>query len=76
MKQYCRYCANCHYGDVVWCDAKEKTMSENTAKTVNRCKDFIFNEIDVFGDLDKRYKPREPVMKQCDGQMDLFGEGR
>ena len=28
MKQYCRYCANCIYGDVVWCDELEKEISE------------------------------------------------
>lgn len=74
MKQYCRYCAHAHYGDVVWCDTKEKTIPDSTAKTENHCKDFSFNEIDVFygGDMDKKYKPREPVMKQCEGQVSLF----
>ena len=58
MKQYCRYCSNCIVGDAVYCEALNKTMSEEKAKRVNRCKQFIFNEIDVF-DLDKRYKPRK-----------------
>ena len=31
MKQYCRYCANCIYGDVVWCDELEKEISEASA---------------------------------------------
>ena len=53
MKQYCRYCANCIYGDVVQCDKINKMMSESQAKTVNHCKHFVFNEIDVF-DLDKK----------------------
>ena len=52
-------------------------MSESTAKAVNNCKDFLFNEIDVFyeGDMNKVYKPREPKKKQCDGQIELFGKG-
>lgn len=44
MKQYCRYCANCIYGDVVWCDELEKVISEASAKTVNHCKHFVFCE--------------------------------
>lgn len=73
MKQYCRYCSNCHCGDVVYCDVKQKTMSEEKAKRVNHCRDFDFCELDVFydGDMDKVYKPREPKQKQCDGQMRL-----
>ncbi len=77
MKQYCRYCSHCHYGDAVYCDAKRKTMPESRAKSVNNCKDFDFNEIDVFyaGDMNKVYKPRELKQKQCDGQVSLFGKG-
>lgn len=58
MKQYCRYCSNCIVGDAVYCETLKMTMTEEKAKRVNRCKQFIFNEIDVF-DLDKRYKPRK-----------------
>ena len=69
MKQYCRYCVNCIYGDVVWCDELNKTMSESKAKAVNNCKHFVFNEIDVF-DLDKKYKPR--AAKPVDNSLTLF----
>lgn len=58
MKQYCRYCNHCINGDAVYCEALNKTMSEEKAKRLNRCKEFVFNEIDVF-DLEKRYKPRK-----------------
>lgn len=58
MKQYCRYCSNCIVGDAVYCETLNKTMSEEKAKRLNRCKEFVFNEIDVF-DLEKRYKPRK-----------------
>lgn len=69
MKQYCRYCANCVYGDVVWCSELRKIMSEASAKTVNHCNHFVFNEIDVF-DLDKKYKPR--AEKPVDNSPTLF----
>lgn len=76
MKQYCRYCGHAVCGDHIgiWCEEKEKEYSAASAKTENQCKDFIFNEIDVFfcGDPDKKYKPRVPVMKQCEGQASLF----
>lgn len=74
MKQYCRYCAHCHYADGVYCDVKNEQITESKAKAVNQCKDFVFNEIDVFyeGDMTKVYKPRKPKKKQCDGQMRLF----
>jgi len=40
-------------------------MSESTAKTVNKCKDFIFNSIDALGgDLDKKYKPRKEKVNE------------
>ena len=58
MKRYCRYWSNCIVGDAVYCEALNKTMSEEKAKRVNHCKEFVFNEIDVF-DLKKRYKPRK-----------------
>lgn len=69
MKQYCRYCTNCVYGDCVYCSELRKIMSESSAKTVNNCKHFIFNEIDVF-DFNKVYKPRKA--KQEDKQLSLF----
>lgn len=60
MKQYCRYCACCVYGDVVWCEEFKKIISLSSAKTINHCKHFVFCEIDALsGDLQKKYKPRE-----------------
>lgn len=77
MKQYCRYCANCVYGDCVWCDELNKVISESTAKSVNHCKSFIFNPIDAFNpfnalDETKRYKPREKQVISKDIQPTLF----
>lgn len=73
MKQYCRYCAYCVYGDVVWCDKLDKIISLSSAKAVNHCKHFVFNEIDALsGDLSKKYKPRKE--KQKDNQLLLFQE--
>ena len=48
MKQYCRYCAHCVYGDAIYCSKKDITMSEQEAKRMNKCKDFSFCKIDVF----------------------------
>ena len=73
MKQYCRYCANCIYGDVVWCDELEKVISEASAKTVNHCKHFVFCEGDVFNPLHK-YKPMQKREKIDNGQLELFEE--
>lgn len=57
MKQYCRYCAWCSYGDAVYCDVYGKTMSEQSAKRVNKCSHFKFNSADVF-DPERIYRPR------------------
>ena len=71
MKQYCRYCTNCIYGDVVYCEELEKIMAYSSAKKVNHCKHFVFNEIDALGgDLNKVYKPR--AEKNYDNQPELF----
>ena len=74
MNQYCRYCAYCigetDYVNVSWCSAKQKAMSSNTAKTINHCKEFIFNPIDAFNVENGRYKPREK--KVDNGQGTLF----
>lgn len=74
MNQYCRYCAYCigetDYVNVSWCEAKQKEMSSNTAKTINHCKEFIFNPIDAFNVENGRYKPREK--KVDNGQGSLF----
>lgn len=73
MKQYCRYCASCVYGDVIWCSEKEKEMAESSAKRPNKCACFVFNEIDALGgDLNKKYKPR--VKKEPDNSPLLFEE--
>ena len=58
MKQYCRYCSHCSYGDIAYCNKLERTMSEEKAKRINRCKDFEFLGIDVFN-LDHTYKERQ-----------------
>lgn len=71
MKQYCRYCCYLVVGDANYCSKHEKTMSEQAAKSQNRCGSFAYNPIDAFN-LDKEYKPREPKKEQCDGQMSLF----
>lgn len=63
MKQYCRYCSHCSYGDIAYCEKLERTMSEAKAKRVNRCKYFEFLEIDVFNP-DHTYKERQKEEEQ------------
>lgn len=70
MKQYCRYCAYCVIGDAVYCEKHKKVMRERTACVVNKCKDFAFNEIDVF-DVHHIYKPKEKKDKTFK-QLKLF----
>lgn len=59
MKQYCRYCSHLVTGNGTYCTAKNKVMRDSTAKSVNHCKEFEFNEIDAFFETDG-YKPRNP----------------
>ena len=73
MTQYCRYCVNLVVGDAIWCGAKEKTMSEASAKSRNKCKRFAFNEIDAF-DLSRSYapKPKNPAKPKDWKQASIF----
>ena len=73
MIQYCRYCCHMVVGDANYCSKQERTMSDASAKSVNRCHDFEFNPIDAFGENEKGYQPRQPKKTQCDGQLSLFG---
>lgn len=59
MKQYCRYCNNLVTGNGTYCTAKNKEIRDSTAKSVNHCKQFEFNEMDAFFETDG-YKPRSP----------------
>lgn len=75
MKQYCRYCCYLVVGDANYCTKHEKTMSEATAKSLNRCGDFAFNPMDAFFENEKGYTPRkqkEQKTEQCNGQISLF----
>ena len=59
-KQYCRYCANCVLvdEDVCYCEISKTTFVGSKAKSVNQCKNFDFNELDVFN-IERKYKPIE-----------------
>ena len=59
MKQYCRYCSNLVTGNGIYCTEKKIVMQESTAKSVNHCDAFEFNEIDAFFET-KGYKERSP----------------
>lgn len=52
-------------------------MRDSTAKSVNHCKEFEFNEMDAFFETDG-YKPRKPKQAKPKGtffeQLELVGE--
>ena len=58
MKQYCRYCAFCCYGDVPYCTDHEQVLSESKLRHENTCKDFSLSDL---GDVEtgKPYSPRK-----------------
>ena len=74
MKQYCRYCCYLIVGDANYCSMRDKTISEATAKSTNRCHDFALNPIDAFGENNKGYMTQKKGEKktQCDGQMKII----
>ena len=76
MTQCCRYCCYLCFsaGNGIWCDKQNREISMAVAKAPNRCHDFAMNPIGVFGENETGCRPRVPKKKQCDGQMDLFGE--
>lgn len=74
MKQYCRYCIYLCINDVPYCNAKEEFRSESSCKYPNKCKDFIFADVDhelqdAFGETNG-YKPRHRK-EQIQGQLKL-----
>lgn len=69
MKQYCRYCSHLVTGNGIWCDEREKTFSENYAKSVNQCKYFNFCEIDAFWENEQGYRPRKEKLLHDDKQV-------
>ena len=72
MKQYCRYCCCCSFGDVYYCGFYDKVLSESAVKRVNKCPEFVYCNL---GDVDtgKQYQPRTKPkrMQQCEGQMEF-----
>lgn len=77
MKQYCRYCNNLVTGNGTYCTAKNKEMRDSTAKSVNHCKEFEFNEMDAFFETDG-YKPRSARQikpkEESFEQLELVGD--
>ena len=58
MTQYCRYCAFCICGDVLYCTSKEMILDEKQIRRVNHCKDFALTSV---GDVltGRPYTPRK-----------------
>ena len=71
-KQYCRYCVDAvltENEELIWCEAKKVIKHKRNCVTINQCKHFKFNELDVF-DTDKKYRPKE-VKKSLGDQIKL-----
>lgn len=75
IKQYCRYCSHLCTGNGIWCDAKQKILSESTAKAVNHCNDFDFCEVDAFFENEAGYRPRGKY-KPLQPDIDEIGENQ
>ena len=68
----CRYCT---YSvaiekDSIWCNVKDTGKSGNQVTNINKCKDFVFNEIDVYN-LEKKYIPRKKRQTKKYKQIDF-----
>lgn len=77
MTQYCRYCCNASLidDDLAHCNVKDIELGPPALKRSNRCKDFLFCELDVLTQT-RIYQPRvakPPAETPEDaGQMSLF----
>ncbi|WP_313413158.1 hypothetical protein [Sedimentibacter sp.] len=69
MKQYCRYCANAVLidDDIAYCEVKHHQRPKRLCVTPNKCKSFLFNEMDVF-DIEKKYQPMK-IKKSAGNQI-------
>lgn len=70
MAQYCRYCANLYTGNGIYCEAKDKELSEAYTKRINFCKYFSLCEFDAY-DFDKKYQPRKKKEKAPLNQLSI-----
>lgn len=60
--------------DICYCENSTATFEGAKARRVNKCKNFVFNPIDVFNP-ERKYNPREGQQsKVADGQLSIFEE--
>lgn len=71
MTQYCRYCAHLYPYNGIWCDKREKELSEAYTKRTNKCSDFDFCSVDAY-DTERTYQPRTKRAKK----FEYFGDLR
>lgn len=69
-RHQCRWCCELITGNGIYCEAKNKCLSESYTKRVNKCRDFQFTDMDAY--TFERYKPRVQYSKQIEGQASLF----
>ena len=78
MRQYCRYCfhAVAYEDEWYWCEQKNECYHMKKSKRVNRCKQFEFNENDLWrcdenGNFEV-YKPRGEYRKHVHEVMENY----
>ena len=69
MKQYCRYCASLCNGDVLYCDEKDKILSEAQIKRPNKCKEYVYCGFDENG---FKHTVKERKQKKKTDNISLF----
>lgn len=73
MKQYCRYCVYLCVNNVPYCTVKNEIRSRNSCKYPNKCKDFVFADVepelqDAFGET-HGYFPKQKKEKKDYGEQ-------
>ena len=68
-----------NHGGCVWCEIKQKTLTDAQIKHSNKCRDFEFCSMDVY-DENRTYQPRQkkqkPLAVMLGEQMMMnFGKG-
>lgn len=64
MKQYCRYCADCHAIDdgLYYCNVKEKIFNESKIIRPTNCKDYSYIPLDAITDKEHIIKERQQLV--------------
>ena len=69
MRQYCRYCAELKNGDALYCEVKDRVLSDVQIKRANNCKCYVYCGFDENG---FEHKPRQYKRKNKKDESSLF----